>query len=48
MAAHGEREGRAEDECASEPGEGSEVLAEELDAKVGAEGGLDVEQDAGA
>lgn len=48
MAAHGEREGCAEDECASEPGEGAEVLAEELDAEEGAESGLDVEKDAGA
>ena len=48
MAACGEGDGRAEDECASEPGEGAEVLAEQLDAEVGAEQWLDVEQDAGA
>ena len=48
MAARGERDGRAEDECASEPGEGAEVLAEELDAEEGAESGLNVEEDAGA
>lgn len=48
VALGGEGDGRAEDERAAEPGEGAEVLAEEPDAEVGAEQGLDVEEDAGA
>jgi hypothetical protein len=48
MAAGGENDGRAEDECSPEPGVRAEVFAEQLYAEVRAECGLDVEKDTGA
>src|ERR1700739_231707 len=48
VAAGGQDDGGTEDKRSAEPCIGAQVFAEKLDAEIGTEGGLDVEEDARA